>query len=125
MQPFSTDGCSLFPNRSLISNADWCECCIAHDLAYWQGGTRDERTRADHDLKACVEAKTGNKTLADLMHAGVHLGGGPYFFTPYHWGYGWAYGHGYAPLTASEKEAASALEAAYFERNPSLSCVKR
>lgn len=37
---FSTDGCSLFPDRSLIDAKDWCECCVEHDIAYWQGDNR-------------------------------------------------------------------------------------
>src|SRR6266704_5518251 len=71
LQPFSTDGCSVFPDRSLISKADWCQCCVVHDLAYWRGGTSQARLSADKALSACVLRVTGNRALADLMYAGV------------------------------------------------------
>ena len=45
--PFTTDGCSLFPDRALVGRADWCDCCLAHDLAYWRGGTEEQRLTAD------------------------------------------------------------------------------
>lgn len=125
LRPFSTDGCSLFPDRSLISNADWCQCCLAHDLAYWRGGTSEARSKADQELGACVLRATGNKALADLMYAGVRTGGGPYFYTSYRWGYGWPYGRPYQELTAEEEATASALESEYRAANPSLACVKR
>src|SRR5882762_2733440 len=71
LRPFSTDGCSLFPDHSLISKADWCQCCVAHDLAYWRGGTADARLKADQELSACVRRMTGNlspsATLFDLV----------------------------------------------------------
>ena len=42
LSPFTSDGCSLFPDSSLINKDDWCECCFQHDLAYWKGGTKEE-----------------------------------------------------------------------------------
>src|SRR5215217_5470231 len=81
LKPFTTDGCSLFPDRSLIGKADWCSCCLAHDLSYWRGGDADARTAADNVLKACVLKATGDRKLADLMYVGVRTGGGPYHFT--------------------------------------------
>jgi hypothetical protein len=122
MQPFSTDGCSMFPDRSLINKSDWCSCCLAHDLAYWRGGTADERLKADQDLKTCVFAAYGKEELADLMLAGVRAGGGPYFFTPYRWGYGWRFGRLYEPLTAAEEAQYSAQRALYISSNPDLTC---
>ena len=82
MEPFSTDGCSMFPDRALIGSADWCRCYLAHDLAYWRGGTAEERLQADRELQECVCNATGNAVLADAMFAGVRTGGGPYFVTP-------------------------------------------
>jgi hypothetical protein len=122
LQPFSTDGCSLFPDRALIGKADWCRCCLAHDLAYWRGGSVEERLAADRDLRACVAQTTGNSGLAELMYAGVRAGGGPYFFTPYRWGYGWPFGRSYAPLSSEEGAIASALARDYLATNPSLMC---
>lgn len=124
LQPFSTDGCSLFPDRSLVSTSDWCGCCLAHDLAYWRGGTAEERLQADQDLKNCVLATAGSPELADFMFAGVRTGGGPYFLTPYRWGYGWPWGRPYGPLSPSEEAQASTLGAQYVSTNPALVCTK-
>jgi hypothetical protein len=124
LHPFSTDGCSVFPNHSLIGKADWCSCCLKHDLAYWRGGTDKERLDADRELKACVLGVTGNDALANSMYLGVRVGGGPYFFTPYRWGYGWSYGRLYTPLTSSEQAIAAKFESDYLASNPTLSCPK-
>jgi hypothetical protein len=123
MQPFTTDGCSMFPDHSLVSKADWCSCCVAHDLAYWRGGTAEERLKADQELQHCVQHATGNKALGELMFAGVRTGGGPYFFTPYRWGYGWPYGRLYRPLSEPEASEAASLRAKYLSTNPTLACT--
>ena len=82
----------FFPDRSYISNTDWCSCCLAHDLAYWRGGTEQDRLNADIALKNCVQQSTKNPVLANLMFEGVRLGGTFTFFTSYRWGYGWKWG---------------------------------
>jgi len=125
MEPFSTDGCSLFPDRSRITKKDWCDCCLAHDLAYWRGGTAAERLKADQELRDCVARATRDAALAELMFAGVRSGGGPYFVTPYRWGYGWKFGRLYEALSAEEEKQASDLRAAYLAKNPSLACTTR
>ena len=119
---FTTDGCSRFPDHSLISNDDWCHCCVAHDLAYWRGGTAAERRAADEKLRDCVEKTTRNRALADVMFAGVRAGGGPYFLTSYRWGYGWKYGRNYRPLSPAERAVADVMQAGYLATNPGLSC---
>lgn len=43
LSEFRSDGCSLFPDASVINNDDWCECCVEHDMAYWQGERMDVR----------------------------------------------------------------------------------
>ena len=102
LSPFSSDGCSLFPDASLITQADWCECCLQHDIAYWQGGTQQQREAADLELQQCVLAKTQDSALANLMYEGVRLGGSPYFYNWYRWGYGWSYERKYQALTEHE-----------------------
>ena len=124
LRPFSTDGCSLFPDRSLIGSADWCQCCITHDLAYWRGGTSEARLIADQELGACVLKVTGNKALADLMYAGVSAGGAPHLYTSYRWGYGWPAGRTYRELTAAEAAMAQSLELEYRAANPTLACTE-
>ena len=104
LRDFSSDGCSLFPDRSLINEDDWCECCFEHDIAYWKGGTEEERLLADQALRDCVFEKTGNRELAEAMYTGVRLGGSPYFYNWYRWGYGWDFERKYKPLTEEEKK---------------------
>lgn len=119
---FTSDGCSLFPDRSLISNVDWCACCFQHDIAYWKGGTAEERVAADTALRACIFARTRDETLAETVYAGVRFGGSPYFYNWYRWGYGWEYGRGYAPLTVEERQEAEKKLAAYGQQQDSPVC---
>ncbi len=89
LDDFMSDGCSLFPDGDFKERAKWCDCCLAHDISYWRGGTKDDRKRADEKLRDCVFERTGNKALAKLMYDGVRAGGHPAFPTWYRWGYGW------------------------------------
>jgi hypothetical protein len=108
LRPFTTDGCSLFPDRDPLGRADWRACCVAHDVAYWRGGTARERRDADLALRACVARLTGDARLAETMYLGVRGGGLPAFPTWYRWGYGWDYGRMYQPLTAEERSRVEA-----------------
>ena len=56
---------------------------------------------ADIRLKQCVRS-VGEKRVADLMLAGVRVGGSPYFPTQFRWGYGWPYLRGYEKVSADE-----------------------
>ncbi|MGK0309304.1 MAG: hypothetical protein ACJAT5_000371 [Lentimonas sp.] len=116
LRDFTSDGCSLFPDRSLIENIDWCECCLEHDVAYWQGGTKAQRLEADEKLRDCVLEKTGNQALAETMYQGVRFGGNPYFYNWYRWGYGWNYERKYQILTLEEQRIASDKLVKYFEQ---------
>ena len=40
---FTSDGCSLFLNGTFEDPELWKVCCHKHDLAYWRGGTEEER----------------------------------------------------------------------------------
>lgn len=122
LRPFTSDGCSLFPDSSLIGEADWCDCCFEHDVAYWKGGPADERALADAELQACVLDKTGDSRLADAMYQGVRIGGSPYFYNWYRWGYGWPFDRGYQELSAEEKRNAQTLLDEYFAANPQTFC---
>ncbi|WP_020414349.1 hypothetical protein [Microbulbifer variabilis] len=79
-------------------------CCLAHDYAYWKGGTYEERKLVDEKLKACVVG-TGEDEVALLMLVGVRIGGTPFLPTPFRWGFGWPYLRGYKSLTLEELEA--------------------
>ncbi|AXQ27953.1 FAD-binding oxidoreductase [Solimonas sp. K1W22B-7] len=113
LRPFASDGCSLFPDRAPLGKTDWCGCCLAHDLAYWKGGTEEERLQADRQLRDCVVAKTGDKALAETMLAGVRAGGAPQLGTPFRWGYGWPRGRGYEALSEAEQLKAAEMEGSY------------
>lgn len=102
IKPFTTDACSNFPEGTLNHKDLWLKCCTAHDLKYWAGGTFGERLQADLDLRACVSA-VGEPVIADLMLAGVRVGGSPWWPTSYRWSYGWPYTHGYRALTPQEQ----------------------
>ncbi len=123
--PFTSDGCSLFPDGTLADRDKWCDCCQTHDLAYWQGGSADDRVRADEDLRSCVQARTGDADLAQTIYLGVRVGGHPVYPTWYRWGYGWPYGRGYEPLTKSEKRQVEEQLAAYAKQHPQGYCVER
>lgn len=100
---FTTDGCSAFPNGTQNQQSLWLNCCIKHDLAYWQGGTKDQKRQADEDLKQCVVAQ-GEPEVGKLMLAGVKVGGTPFLPTPFRWGYGWKFGRGFEPLSENDQQ---------------------
>ncbi len=117
LKDFTSDGCSLFPDRSLINNDDWCDCCLEHDIAYWQGGTKAQRLKADQKLKKCVLKKTGDAVLAEAMYQGVRVGGSPYFYNWYRWGYGWSYERKYQALTLEEQRQVSDKLVKYYHES--------
>ncbi|HEX2493930.1 MAG TPA: hypothetical protein VHK24_09150 [Steroidobacter sp.] len=99
--PFTSDGCSLFPDGRPADQSLWLECCVRHDLAYWKGGAEQERLAADLALEQCV-ARVGEPEVARLMLQGVRAGGSPHYLTSYRWGYGWPFGRGYQSLSNDE-----------------------
>jgi protein tyrosine phosphatase (PTP) superfamily phosphohydrolase (DUF442 family) len=112
LRPFTTDGCSVFPD-GLPNHRDlWLQCCTDHDRAYWLGGTASDRRAADRQLRHCVAA-AGKPAAADLMLRGVRVGGSPWLPTSFRWGYGWPYGRGYQEVTADEE-----FEALQLLRSP-------
>jgi hypothetical protein len=119
LRPFTTDGCSLFPDRDPVRNVSWRDCCVAHDMAYWRGGDEAERLHADEALRTCVAQRTGDARLAELMFQGVRAGGAAVFPTWYRWGYGWSYGRLYAPLTEAERALVDAELARWQQRRRS------
>lgn len=122
LRPFTTDGCSLFPDRSRAMGKDWCACCVAHDLVYWRGGTAEERLQADRTLKACVTQVSGDEALASLMYGGVRIAGTPYMLSWFRWGYGWGYGRFYRPLTDAEQQLADRLQGESLAHQPTATC---
>ena len=122
---FTSDGCSLFPNGTLEDRHQWCDCCFNHDIAYWRGGSEDERKEADLALQACALKRTGSKALADTMYYAVRFGGSSAFPTWYRWGYGWNYGKGNMLLTEKERKQADEKFDSYRKTHPEGYCRKR
>lgn len=108
LKPFTSDGCSSFPDGPPTEPDKWKDCCLEHDKAYWLGGTYDDRRAADQALQDCI-TEVENSHLADLMWAGVRAGGSPYWPTSFRWSYGWPYTRGYRALTEEERQQAELL----------------
>lgn len=123
LRDFTSDGCSLFPDGTIAEGSKWCDCCFEHDIAYWQGGTEQERKAADEALRDCVRERTGDQKLAETMYLGVRAGGHPVFPTWYRWGYGWDYGRGYAPLTDDERTRVQQMLDEYRQKHPGGYCL--
>ena len=125
MHDFTSDGCSLFPNGNLEHRDLWCDCCFAHDIAYWRGGAKLDRKQADEALRDCVIERTQNRALANVMYEGVRAGGHPAFPTWYRWAYGWNYGRGYKVLREEEQQEAESKLNAYIALHPTGYCQER
>ncbi len=95
LKPFKTDGCSLWMDGPPLYPNLWRHCCVAHDLAYWQGGSKEQRTQADNVIRACVQDAADSKGMANYMQGMIHWGGSPYWMNYYRWGYGWNYWDGF------------------------------
>jgi protein tyrosine phosphatase (PTP) superfamily phosphohydrolase (DUF442 family) len=122
LRSFASDGCSLFPDGTIKDRTKWCACCLSHDIAYWQGGTADERKKADEALRDCVLDRTNDKGLAETMYLGVRAGGHPAFPVGYRWGYGWPFGRGYKPLSDDEKRRILERLDEYTQKHPAGYC---
>ncbi len=124
LQGFKSDGCSLFPDGTIKDRTKWCDCCLTHDIAYWQGGTAGDRKKADEDLRDCVLDRIQDKALAETMYLGVRAGGHPAFPTWYRWAYGWSYGRGYVPLSDAEKQQVRERLEEYYQKHPTGYCAE-
>ena len=94
IRPFTTDGCTMFPDGWGGNDTLWRHCCVSHDSAYWKGGTKRDRLIADSLLRECV-TREGYPKISSKMFVGVRIFGGPSLPTPWRWGYGWEFGKGY------------------------------
>lgn len=109
LKPYSTDGCSFFPDGTIKQKTLWLACCTDHDYDYWKGGTYKQRLASDRTLKQCV-SKNGEPEIGLLVLAGVRMGGTPYFPTSFRWGYGWSYPRDYGVLDDEELKQIAVLE---------------
>jgi len=95
LKPFTTDGCSLWMDGPPLYPNLWRHCCVAHDLAYWQGGSKAQRLAADDAIQACILEAAESKGMSNYMHGMIRWGGSPYWMNTYRWGYGWNYWEGF------------------------------
>lgn len=111
LKVFQSDGCSSFPDGTYKEQTLWLSCCIDHDRAYWKGGTYDEREEADKALSSCIK-NVGEPDIANLMLAGVRVGGTPFLPTSFRWAYGWPYLNlrGYKALNAADLQEVAAIK---------------
>lgn len=106
LSPFVSDGCSSSPD-GFVPGVELLECCIAHDIQYWKGGTYEEKEVADSEFKMCLYRKT-LPVIADAYYESVKIGGLKELKAPWAWGYGWAPLRDYAPLSQIEKQEVQA-----------------
>lgn len=117
LKDFQSDGCSSFPDGTLIHPRKWHAHCAKHDLAYWQGGTRAQRREADLELIRGVRAE-GHPVLACLIYSGVRIGGAPWWPTSWRWGFGWPYPRGYKVLDPNEQRQINEVRAKIKRDSP-------
>ena len=101
IEKFTSDGCSggmSWGWRKLFKKAPpWEGCCIKHDIAYWYGGTWQDRRKADIKLMRCV-LDNGHPVWAVLMYVSVRIGGSPLWPFSWRWGYGWPWSGRYSKV---------------------------
>ena len=102
-EPFVTDGCSAWPD------ADWVDCCVEHDIAYWCGGSAEQRQEGDQRFRECVARDHGD-FWGGTMYWGVRAGGSAWWPLPWRWGYGWPAFHGYEEPAAPAADAPSSAQ---------------
>lgn len=102
LRPFVSDGCTMAPDGTRRDRDKWKECCVAHDLRLWGGGTKEQRIEADNMLRSCMKEKS-NPHIAFLFWLGVRLGSySPFKLTNKKWGNAWPEQIGYRALTQDE-----------------------
>ena len=86
--PFCSDGCSLWFDK--WDGFDLYPACFKHDLKYWSGYPVEEVERlvADAELMIDVAQIMGSTQMAELMFAGVKVGGVKRVKASFSWGFG-------------------------------------
>jgi len=84
---FKSDGCSLWFDS--WEGIDFYPACFFHDLKYWCGypGEAAERLIADAELMIDI-ARAGAPRMAEIMFAGVRVGGHEALQRSFSWGFG-------------------------------------
>lgn len=114
LRPFFSDGCSSSPDGVPKNTSAWVDCCVEHDVAYWIGGTEEDRKNADLALKSCIAGK-GYPVIAKIYYYGVRMGGTPDSYATYRWGYGWTERRDYRALSKAEKKTVERMYGKSFQ----------
>lgn len=74
--------------RNVLRHAPpWENDCVEHDRAYWEGGTKAKRRRADLKLAAKIVLK-GYPLIAMVTYYAIRVGGHPWWPFSWRWDYG-------------------------------------
>ncbi len=84
LQKFCSDGCTHAPDGTFEKPHEWFMCCAQHDLAYWAGGSPQDKYNADTHLHNCLINTNARPWEAGVYLAAVIAFGGSY------WGSGWS-----------------------------------
>lgn len=80
---FTSNGCSGFREKTFFT------CCFVHDFAYWSGGSRKERSAADHELRRCINDIGRDYFRSYIAFVIMRLGLGSGVFVFDGWGRAW------------------------------------
>ena len=89
-RPFHFDGCTLFPDR--IGATSFLEACLAHDIAYWYGGSSSQRRHADQVFRQDIrESGSFGRWLQWPMYSAVRIFGNTWILRQFdaNWGFGY------------------------------------
>lgn len=101
---FVTDYCTGYKEGTRDDPTLWQDCCVAHDLYLWAGGTRAQRNQVDLELRECIEAR-GAKTQAYVMWVAVRAGSlSPIKIGGKQWGNAWGDKTRHSSLSLNEIE---------------------
>lgn len=104
IMPFTTDGCSALVYQQSMQNPELLNCCVAHDIRYWQGGNKASKKNTDLNFSLCLR-KIGMPAIErEIYYWSVRIGGTAYWKTSWRWGYGWKKLRDYSPLTEEEEK---------------------
>ncbi|MEZ4104086.1 MAG: hypothetical protein R3B60_02240 [Candidatus Paceibacterota bacterium] len=87
---FKQDGCTLFPDK--VFGSDFSEACLKHDIAYWHGGSEEERKKADTELRLNIaDSGISGYYLQYFVYYGTQIFGDTWLTRLFeaNWGFGW------------------------------------
>ncbi len=105
--PFQSDACTGWMDSFL--GKDYTSCCLDHDIKYWIGGSKKEKSATDLALRKCV-GKIAGAPMGYLMFTFVWMWGKLDNTDVTRWANGWKYlREKYQPVTDEERAAAASI----------------